>query len=467
MINSLLPLHHRYTRCSSESSESKKGLLQHISESCSRAFTPIVESFKNLKSSRGASLLKENNTTTDLNSKNKYRLSKGWQDTVKDIREVRNLRKKLPFGGYPFRRLQINQTGDGLVNAAIAGIGLAALGMNPIIAGVLPFGIRATELIVAAVWNQRMATERREARIAASHIHNALDFSDQPSPGLSKKKSAQQIISSTKYDFIAGVATIGAIGLLIVGGPAWGVIGLGVAIAVCQTLSKFKEMAWGALRYVVNEDPELRKQQVDLQEPMSAYEMALNVGIMTFSYLIGFGTIFAIHTFAAPVALPITIAMAAVGTILMVGAKRGFKKEMQEGIEEHETLQQKYQLNAVQNEKKIALENEWEKSLSRLKISHASIQLPVNFHTNTTFDWSYIELFEVYKACHSNKPPELKQINDFFLVQQQLYTKFDPTALDNIEERIEKRDKARSKIYQNEEKILHLTNENQNIYKNT
>ncbi len=256
-----------------------------------------------------------------------------WLTTLRDVRDVRDVRQQMQFGGYPFHRIQLNQIGDGLVTAAASGILIAAAGVNPILAGVFTWGIRVCELMVASVWNQRMASDRREARIAATQVgQERQDFS----PGQSKMKACREILSSIKYDALGAVAAISASVVLLAGGPLSSVILLGGVIALSQTMSKFKEMAWSSLRYVVNSSEELRAKQVDLQEPMSAYEMMITVGILTASYAVGFGAIAVLFAYAAPVALPVAIVVSAVGAGLMVCTKRRFKKELNEGLLEHD-----------------------------------------------------------------------------------------------------------------------------------
>lgn len=256
-----------------------------------------------------------------------------WMTTVRDVQDVRQLRQKMQFGGYPFRRIQMNQIGDGLITAAAGGILIAAAGVNPILAGVFTWGIRVSELLVASVWNQRMASDRREARLAASQSG---DKASEFSPGASKIKACREILSSTKYDALGAAAAIGASVILLTGGPLVGVILLGAVIALSQTMSKFKEMAWSSLRYVVNPSEELRAKQVDLQEPMSAYEMTITVGILTLSYAIGFGVLALLFAHAAPAALPVAIGASVVGAGLMVYSKLKFKKELDEGLLEHD-----------------------------------------------------------------------------------------------------------------------------------
>jgi hypothetical protein len=277
---------------------------------------------------------------------------RSWQQTIIDIQAVRKLRKKMQFSGYPFHRLQVNQFGDGLLNAGVSALLITTAGINPLVAGILGWGIRISEFIMATAWNQKMASDRRLARIAATNDINIQPHSDKEmhavtnhgatatpeTAGQSKAKAAREIISSAKYDAIAGAATISAAVILMTGGPVGAVIGLGVVIAFSQTLSKFKEVAWHALRFVVNPSPEVRQQQVDLQEPMAAYEMFLNIAVMTVSYAAGFSTLALLYVFAPHILLPLNITLVSVGIILMVHSKLKFKKEEQEGILEHQKM---------------------------------------------------------------------------------------------------------------------------------
>jgi len=273
---------------------------------------------------------------------------KSWKQTVIDIQAVRKLRKKMQFSGYPFHRLQVNQFGDGLLNAGVSALLITTAGMNPLAAGLLGWGIRISEFMMATVWNQKMASDRRLARIAATNdIYIPSNYAPKEeaikeTAGQSKAKAAREIISSAKYDAVAGVATISAAVILMTGGPVGAVIALGVVIAFSQTLSKFKEVAWHALRFVVNPSPEVRQQQVDLQEPMAAYEMFLNIAVMTVSYAAGFSTLALLYVLAPHVLLPLNITLVSVGILLMVHSKLKFKKEEQQGLLEHQTMPSPY-----------------------------------------------------------------------------------------------------------------------------
>lgn len=257
-----------------------------------------------------------------------------WQRTLRDLRDVMTLRKQLTYGGYPFSRLIQNQVGDGLLAGAVAGIAVITAGVSPLLAGVLVWATRSIEYGLAVVWNQHMASQRREARLAATE-------GDKSKALASKHEAAKEMVSSGFYDLLTGVAAVGAIATAIAGGPIGVVIGLGVGVAAFQTLSKFKEIAWGALRFVVNPDPKLQKRMVDLQEPMSAYEMAVNVGVMTLSYLASFSAIAAFYVFLPHVALPVSAGLAVVGCGLMVQAKLKFRQEEREAAAELAADQQK------------------------------------------------------------------------------------------------------------------------------
>lgn len=257
-----------------------------------------------------------------------------WQRTLRDLRDVITLRKQLTYGGYPFSRLIQNQVGDGLLAGAVAGIAVITAGVSPLLAGVLVWATRSIEYGLAVVWNQHMASQRREARLAATE-------GDKSKALASKHEAAKEMVSSGFYDLLTGVAAVGAIATAIAGGPIGVVIGLGVGVAAFQTLSKFKEIAWGALRFVVNPDPKLQKRMVDLQEPMSAYEMAVNVGVMTLSYLASFSAIAAFYVFLPHVALPVSAGLAVVGCGLMVQAKLKFRQEEREAAAELAADQQK------------------------------------------------------------------------------------------------------------------------------
>lgn len=250
-----------------------------------------------------------------------------WRRTLRDLRDVITLRKQLTYGGYPFSRLIQNQVGDGLLAGAVAGIAVITAGVSPLLAGVLVWATRSIEFALAVVWNQHMSSQRRDARLAATE-------GDKPKALASKHEAAKEMVSSGFYDLLTGVAAVGAIATAIAGGPIGVVIGLGVGVAACQTLSKFKEIAWAALRFVVNPDPKLQKRMVDLQEPMSAFEMAINVGVMTLSYLASFSALAAFYVFLPHIVLPFSAGLAVVGCGLMVQAKLKFRQEQRQAAAE-------------------------------------------------------------------------------------------------------------------------------------
>lgn len=248
---------------------------------------------------------------------------KTWSQTIQDIKAVRRLRKKLSFEGYPFSRLVKNQIGDGILNSSIAGLAVVAASADPLSAGILVWGTRTVEYAISVIWNQRMSSERRLARLAAegTDVENKLS---------SKLSAARELVSSCKYDFISGAATIAGLATALFGGPVGLIIALGTVIAITQTLSRFKEMSWGALRYLVNPNDDLQKEIVNLQEPMGAYEMAINIGSMTLAYIVGFAAITVFYVFLPHVALPVSIAMGLFGLGMMLKAKSQFRKEEKE-----------------------------------------------------------------------------------------------------------------------------------------
>lgn len=250
-----------------------------------------------------------------------------WNRTITDLSKVISLRKELKYGGYPFGRLIQNQIGDGILAGAVAGIAVISAGVSPLLAGLLVWATRSVEFSLAVVWNQHMSSQRREARLAATEGDTLKGLK-------SKVESAREMVSSGYYDVLTGLAAVGAIATAVAGGPIGVVIGFGVCVAAFQTMSKFKEVAWASLRYVVNSDTKLQKRMVDLQEPMSAFEMAINIGVMTISYLVSFSALAAFYVFLPHVAIPVSLGLAVVGSALMVSAKIKFKRELVQASEE-------------------------------------------------------------------------------------------------------------------------------------
>lgn len=374
-----------------------------------RSSQPTPHLFPQLKAPISTRRLKK------IEEKTLHQNTYAWSQTFSDIRAVHNLRKRLSFEGYPFSRLIHNQVGDGILNSAIAGLAIVAANADPVLAGILVWGTRTVEYGVSVIWNQHMSSQRRQARLAAegSTIENKLSC---------KASAAKELVSSCKYDFIAGAATIASITIAIVGGPIGAIIGLGSLIAVCQTMSRFKEMSWGALRYIVNPNPELQKEVVNLQEPMSAYEMAINIGAMTVAYIIGFSLITAFFVLLPEVALPVSIALGVIGTTLMVRAKIQFKEEAQkaeQALEDEQHWSQALDLLKAQFDEK-----DGQASDDLLK-SFFSNQQPLN-HIALT-DWTIDELAAVYRATEAdNNSLDKEGVSHWLERQNQAYAYFYP-----------------------------------------
>lgn len=122
----------------------------------------------------------------------------------------------------------------------------------------------------------------------------------------------------------------------------------------------------------MNPNESLQKEMVDLQEPMSAYEMALNIGAMTLSYIVCFASITAFYVFLPEVALPVSIALGLFGLGMMLKAKYQFKQEER------------------QAKQALELEKIWQASFAELKRDYDSYVEKIPRH-NQSVSGSQIE----------------------------------------------------------------------------